>query len=748
MEKRSVSRVDTLEKVCGTARYADDLYFSGMLFAQTVHCPHAHAEIVSIDPRRALACPGVVGVYTAKDVPGINQLPQDKPMLARSVAKYVGDGVAVVAAETQEAARRGAELVEVRYKVLKAVLSPEDALEKGAVQVHESGNYACAHTVKKGDLKRGFAEADVILERTYRTQRIAHSAIEPDVAVVVPENGGLTIYAPCKGPYNCKKAIARTCGLTQNKVRLIQPAIGGSFGGKDIDTVVVATRAAVVALATGRPCKMRWSREEVMEEGSKRHPFTLTYKIGAKRDGKITALQIDGLVDVGAYLTRSLATIWRGAVEAGGPYQIDNLRTHIQGVYTNQVMCDAVRGFGSPQVDFASESMMNELAEELGINPLEIRRKNCFRNGSITATGQTLQDVSLPECLDKLEEYFPDWNNMGKIVDGKVRGFGFACLHRGESYGAASKDRDVCSVDARVHADGSVSILTSISEVGQGNHTVQAAIAAETLGIGIDRVHVQPVDTAFVPDSGVTAGSRGTISGGSAVLYAATELKDRLARLAGEKLGVDPHLLRFHDNNLDLGAGTETLMSFDEAVALCFDQAESDFAHGIWVAPKTTWDFEAAQGHTYYSFSYGAAAAEIEVDMTSGKINVKRLVSLHDVGKILNYEEASGQIAGGAAMALGYSLTEETSGEAANFDRYLLPTSMDIIGMEAIPLEIAPDGTNPLGVHGVGEASTALVAPCIANALDNALGIRLRSLPFTLEKVRAAIDTLKGAGAV
>lgn len=747
MEYEKIQRIDTRAKVTGQASYADDLIFPGMLFAQTVHCPHAHAKVLSIDSKKAMELEGVVGVFTATDIPGINQRPNDKPMLVELVAKYVGDGVAVVAAETAQLAQQGAALVMVEYEILQPVLNPEEALNEGTPLVHSTGNLACEHKVVKGDLKSGFAQADIILEREYRTQRIAHSAIEPDVAVVVPENEGITVYAPCKAPYNCKKAIALTCGLPQSKVRLVQPAIGGSFGGKDIDTVVVATRAAAVALRFGRPCKMCWSREEVLQEGTKRHPFILRYKIGAKKDGKITALEINGLADVGAYITRSIATIWRASVEAGGPYQIDNISTHIQGVFTNLAVCDAVRGFGSPQVDFASESMMNELAKELGISPLAIRRKNCFRNGSIAATGQVLRNVSLPQCLDKLETYFPDWNTIGKRENGKVRGFGFACLHRGESYGAAAQDRDVSAVDIRLHPDGSVSVLTSISEVGQGAHTIQASIVAEVLGIPIYRVKIQPVDTAFVPDSGATVGSRGTISGGSAVLYAACSLRDNLAEHIANEINVQQQSLLFADSKVYAKNQEKVLMSFDEAVALCFKNAGSGFAHGYWVAPETSWDFEQNQGNTYYSYSYGGAAAEIEVDLCSGKIDVKKLVCLHDIGRVLNFHEATAQISGGVAMALGYSLTEEFSAinhAELNFDHYLLPTAADFFEMIAVPLEIEQEDSNPLGVHGVGEASTALIAPCIANALDSALGIRLRSLPFSLEKVQAAMHQATG----
>ena len=742
MKEKGFVRADVYEKLTGHAQYADDLYFPNMLHAVTVHAPHAHARILSINSEQAEYMQGVVGVYIAADIPGENQQPADKPMLADRVVCSAGDGVAVVAAETLEQARNAAKKVQIEYEILPAVFDPDLALQPESVILHGENNLACEHIVKKGDLEKGFSQADVILEREYHTQRIQHAAIETDVAVVVPEHGGITVYAPCKFPYNIKNNLARTCGLPRSRVRVIQPAIGGSFGGKDIDIIVVATRAATVALATNRPCKMAWTREECMIEGTKRHPFRLRYKIGARRDGKITAVQILGTADAGAYVSRSLATIWRAAVEATGPYEIENVYTHIRAAYTNHVYSDAVRGFGSPQVDFASESLLDELAQELGLDPFAIRRKNIMREGSISATGQRLAQVSLPECLDRLEKEFP-LDEPVRTEEGKYRARGIACLHRGESYGAASKDADVAGSDIATYPDGSVNIYTSISEVGQGTHAVMSHICAQLLGISDECVTVSPVDTAYVPDSGATAGSRGTISGGNAVRLAVLDLRNRISEVVSGQTGVPADEIDFQNGGLYGKNGTK-LMTFGEAVSLCHALGIRTDACGQWVAPKTSWDFSKGQGKTYYGYSYGAAGAEVEIDPVSGQIEVTKLLCLHDIGKICNYPEACGQITGGIAMALGYTLTEEVEirdgqVKSKNFDTYLLPTAMDAKEIQALPLSLKA-AENPLGVHGVGEASTALVAPAVANAVARAAGIRLRSLPLNLERVREAIN--------
>lgn len=744
MDKTGFCRADVLEKLTGAAQYADDLQFPRMLHAVTVRCPHPRARIVSIDVSEALKMDGVIGVYTAEDVPSVNQQPEDKPMLAAELANSAGDGVAVVAAETRAQAQAAAEKVAVVYEPLPAVFDPEEALSGQSVVLYGENNLACEHIVRKGNAEECFQKAEVVLERVYKTQRIQHSAIEGDVAVVVPEHGGITVYAPCKFPYNIKKSLARTCGLPQSRVRVIQPAIGGSFGGKDIDIVVIATRAATVALKTGRPCKMAWSREECMVEGTKRHPFQLHYKVGATRDGRIVAMRIDGIADAGAYRSRSLATIWRAAVEATGPYEIENVFTHIRAAFTNNVYSDAVRGFGSPQVDFASESLMDELALALGMDSLALRRKNMVREGAISATGQVLTRVSLPQCLDRLEKEFP----LGApeiTKDGKYRARGIACLHRGESYGAAARDADVAGTDVRIQPDGSVNIYTSISEVGQGTHTVMARVCADILGVPLDSVTVCPVDTAFVPDSGATAGSRGTISGGNAVRQAAMAVRATVAALVAAKAGVSAEEIVFANEALSVQG--KVLMTLQQALELCALAGVRTDAHGQWTAPQTGWDFKRAQGNTYYAFSYGAAGAEVEIDPVTGKIEVTDLLCLHDIGTIMNYPEASGQIAGGVAMALGYTLTEQAEPEKGilknrNFNTYLLPTAMDTKGIRALPLAEAA-AENPLGVHGVGEASTALVAPAVANAVFRALGVRLRELPFTLEKVREAVEAAR-----
>lgn len=746
---RPADRQDAYGKITGKAKYVDDLKFPGMLYVHTVRCPYAHAEILNIDGSEALAMQGVFNVLTAKDVIGRNHLPNDKPVLAAEVAKCAGDGVAIVVAETRALAEKAAKLVKVEYKELPAVFTPEEALEPDAPIVHGDSNYAITHKTVKGDIEEGFKDADVILEREYSIQRAMHSAIEPDGAVVVPEADGIAVYCPGKGPFNVKRAVAAACGLSENRVRLIQPAIGGAFGGKDCDINVIASRAAMAAMITGRPCKMTWSREEVLIEGSKRHPFQLKYKIGAKKDGHITAIEIKGLVDVGAYISKSKATIWRATVEATGPYNIEHVSTTIVGAYTNNVYSDAVRGFGSPQVDFASESLMNELAKELGMDPLEIRRLNAYREGSITATSQELKSVNLLACLDKLEEVFPVYERPSVPKAGKVRGRGISCIFRGEANGAGVTVLDAAAVNIHIEKDGSITVLSGIAEMGQGGSNIVLQMVSKTLGVSIDNLKISPLDTAYLPDSGATVGSRGTITSGNAAVVAAEDAKIRIAKVVSEEWEVSPEHLIFENDSIFTDDKKKS-MSFREAITLCYTKIPGVFGYGWWSLPPVWWDFDNNRGDTYASFNYGACGAEVEIDLASGKVDIIDLAAIHDVGRVLNEPEVKGQIAGGASMALGLALTEEViiqkgQVKTLNFDGYLLPTTLDFQNFRPIPLEAKP-GNNPLGVKGIGESSSATLAPAVINAIENALGVRIRHLPADLESVFAAIKESERLG--
>lgn len=745
MQEFTHPRLDAFDKVTGRAKYADDLSFPNMLHAATVHCPHAHAEILSIDASDALAMEGVVGVYLAKDCTGALCNPHDKPVLVERFARCVGDGVALVAAETEAVARQAAKLVKVSYRELPAVFDVVKAAASNEILVHHDttdSNIFYTHAVEKGDVSVGFSDADIVIENTFSTPRHHHGAIETDAVVTIPDDGKLTVYCSCKGAFAMREAIAKNTGLPSENIRLIHSAIGGTFGGKQDDTVVLAGRAAMVSLHTGRPCKIVWSREETLTEGSKRHPFVVTYKIGAKSDGHIVAMQVTGFADAGAYRSKSPNVVKRAAIECSGPYAIPNVSIDLKAVLTNNVYCDAVRGFGSPQVYFGLESSMNILADKLGMDPLALRKLNALHEGDIYATGQKLKCVGIRACLDKLEEIFPCEPLHGKIVGDKAYGRGIACQIRGESHGGGAKD--ACGVDLIISEDGTITMNTGVTEMGQGTHTGLALVAMDLLGLNDwSRFRAGTVDTAVVPFATPTTASRGTISGANATYLAAQDLIKNLSKVIASAKEVPEETVLFRNGRFYYAGGGEQL-TFDEAAALSFAQGIEPRGCGRWTAPKTNWDYEKKQGNAFYSYSYGAAGAEVEVDLVTGKIEVLNLTCLHDAGRIVNYAGAKGQIEGGIVMALGHCTSEELAVseghvKTENFNTYLMPTSLDIHQLIGQPVALVPNDT-PMGVHGVAEGSTVLTAAVIANAVEDALGVRIHDLPLSLERVRAAIE--------
>ena len=745
---KNTYRQDAYSKITGKAKYVNDLVFPDMLHTATIRSPYPHARIISIDTSGAEAFDGVVGIYSAKDVKGLNALPNDKPVLVENIAKCYGDGVLVVAADTKEQAEKAARQIHIEYEQLSAVFEIADALSEASPKVHGNTNIAASHKTIKGNIEDGFRDADIILERDYTTQRAMHAAIEPDGAIAVPDADGVTLYCPGKGPFNIKRAVALACALPEHKVRLIQPAIGGAFGGKDYDSNIIAARATMIALDTGRPCKMVWSREEVLIEGTKRHPFKLHYKVGAKKDGRLTAMEITGSVDVGAYLSKSAATIWRATVEATGPYNLDHIATRITGVFTNNVYSDAVRGFGSPQVDFASESLMTDLARELGLSPYEIRMINAFDEGSISATGQTLTSVNLKACLKQLQDNFPVDEKITQPDDKyKLRGRGISCIFRGEAMGAGFPIRDAAEVNIRVEKDGTIQVLSGIAEMGQGGGNVVLQIISETIGVDIETLRLSPLDTAYVSDSGATVGSRGTITSGNAAYEAAKDLKMRIAAVIARNWHLDANTLIFENNHI-FSADKRQQISFHNAIIACLKEMPVVYGYGWWALKPVWWDFEKNVGETYASFNYAACGAEVEIDLISGAVNITDAVSIHDVGCIINPPEVGGQIAGGASMGFGMALSEEVVIEngipkTLNYDDYLLPTTLDFNKVRTIALVEKP-GNNPLGVKGIGESSTATLAPAILNAIRDALGVNIRSLPADLNRVEKAIEDMGG----
>ncbi|MGE5588983.1 MAG: xanthine dehydrogenase family protein molybdopterin-binding subunit [Clostridia bacterium] len=746
-------RVDAVEKVTGSAKFGADLYFDGMLHARVLRARLPHARIVRIDAGEALKVPGVEAVITHEDIPGaktFGPVRRDMPVLAFDKTRYLGDGVAVVVAATVDAAEKALELVRVEYEELPAVFSPEEAMAEGAPVLHDDtpGNIVNHHKVRKGDVDAGFAASDVVIEREYRTQFVEHAYIEPEAAVAVPDpnEGSVTVYGSVQNPFTARRVVAEVLGVSLNRVRIVQCAMGGSFGGKDDIMSCMCARAALAALKTRRPVKMVNTREESIVEGYKRHPYALKYKVGATSDGKLQAMEIRILADAGAYASMTPFVTWRSVVQATGPYEVPNVKTDVYGVYTNNTYTGAMRGFGSPQIIFAHESLMDELAVELGMDPLDLRLKNGFRQGSVTATGQTLDNhaVSLAEVMQKTADAIGYREKRKAHAEAArragtrtVRGVGLAASYRGVSLGGEGVDATGAIVS--VQQDGSVYVYAGLAENGQGLRTIFSQIAAEELGCNLEDVVFMDTDTSLIPDGGPTVASRSTTMGGNAVRDAARKVRETLLAVAGEMLGTSAGALQASRGRVFVAGDPARSLSFGEVARAAYDRGELMAAFGWYRGPKVWWDEEHGQGRAYFTYVYGCQAAEVEVDTETGKVKVLKVAAAHDVGRAINPATVEGQIYGGVAMGMGYGLLEEVEiargvTRTLNFDEYLITTSMDM--PEVIPIVVEnPDSHGPYGAKTVGEPTCELLAPAIANAVWHATGRRVRELPLDLERV-------------
>jgi len=739
-------RVDAWGKVTGRAKFADDYALPHQLTGKVLRAKFPHARILSIDTSAAAKLPGVEAVLTARDIPGSRAfgiVVKNQEILAGEKVRYLGDGVALVAARSAQAAEEALRLIDVRYEPLPVVTDPEEAMKDDAPRIHDGENVFVHHKVRRGNVEKGFNAADFVLERTFRTQFIEHSAIEPEAVLAEPgEHGGVKIVGSIQNLFSSRRSVAAALNLDLNRVQLVQATLGGSFGGKDEVMTSMCCRAALLALATGKPVKMVNSREESMLESYKRHPYVMYYRWGARKNGTITAMDIRCIADGGAYASMSPFVTWRSVVQATGPYLCENVRTDVYAVYTNNNYTGAMRGFGSPQVNFAIESMMDELAERVGMSPLEIRLRNCFSRGSVTATGQKLDHVvSLREVLQKAADGigFPDkWKKYREAPAGTHRrGVGLACSYRGVSLGA--EGADAAEAIVAVQTDGSVIVSSGITDMGQGAQTQMSQIVADVLGVPIARVQFLNTDTSRVADSGPTVASRGTIMGGAAAKNAAGIVRATMLDVAGAMAGLTPRELDMADGYIVRAGDGTRVASFTEVAAECFARGRPMHGMGWHRSPKTTWDEATGQGDAYFTFVYGANAAEVVVDTETGKVDVEDFVSVHDVGRAINRDAVRGQMVGGVAMGLGYGLLEEFVIEDGipaqlNFDEYLIPTSMDVPAVKTIIVE-NEDPAGPFGAKSVGEPTNEIAAPAIVNAIFNATGRRITELPANLERV-------------
>jgi CO/xanthine dehydrogenase Mo-binding subunit len=716
-----------------------------MLYGRVIRSTSPHARLTGLDLTEVESNPAVVCTVTADDVPGenvVHVIYDDQPALAAGVVRYVGEPVALLAAEDRTSAREAAAGAKIKYKELPAVFDPIEALSPNAPAValpeavEESPNLFNAMRVRKGDVEQGFSEADVIVEGEYRTGYQEHAYIETQGAIAVPEeNGAMAIYGAMQCPFYVQGAVARVLGLPLSKVRVVQTTTGGAFGGKEDVPSLVSSLAALLAWKTHRPVKLVYDREEDILTSSKRHPAIVRYRSGARKDGTLTAIEVDFVYNAGAYQTLSSAVLWRGLMSAAGPYRIPHVKIDGRSVATNTVPCGAFRGFGSPQVIFAHESQMDRLANRLGIDRLEIRRRNALVVGDETSTAQRLNEsVGLLETIE-VANRLAHWKERLRKVEefnarsrDRRRGLAISSVIYGVGLGGKAPFLDKAGAYMKLEADGSIGLAVGTVEMGQGLITALTQIASEALSVPVDRIHIAQVDSSRVPDSGPTVASRGTMMSGLAILDAAAKLKDRIHAVAQ-----------------DLSIPKEEIASRLQEIAQAFWMRNLDPAVEGWAkGAPVDWDPKTGLGNAYMVYAYATHIAEVEVDLITGEVSVEEFSAVHDSGRILNRRLAVGQVEGGIAQGLGFALMEEILEEnghlmTTGFTTYRIPTIRDVAPKTKVNFVEAIYSEGPFGAKGLGEVPLMAAHTAVSRAVAHALSADVTSYPLSPEQVKKLV---------
>ncbi|MEJ2012562.1 MAG: molybdopterin-dependent oxidoreductase [Anaerolineales bacterium] len=746
---RPATRPDARAKADGSALFADDYDFPGMLQARVLRAGVPHARVLSIDTSEAAALPGVQAVLTAADVPGkLNHglVTRDWPALIRvgDKVRYVGDALAIVAADNSKIAASALEKIKVELEPLPVVTGPVEADQPGAPLVHEDGNLLDEIEVVKGDVEGGFSDADVLLEGVYETPTMEHIFMEPECSIARPlPDGRMEIYVGSQIPYADREQVADCLNMPQEQIHVIGTLVGGGFGGKE--DIAGQIHAALLAQATGRPVKLLFDRHESLLVHPKRHATRIQVKLGARADGRLTSVLTELYGDTGAYASLGEHVMTRATTHSSGPYISPNVRAICRAMYTNNPPAGAFRGFGALQAAFAIEIAVDELAHRLGMNPIELRKLNALRDGSITNTGQHLDhSVGLLECIQRVEaelhllcEGHDPFEP--QRVDGQPdlrRAWGFAIAFKNTGLGGGAPDK--AGAEVELYGDGSIETRTSSAEIGQGLVSVLQMITAEELGTDLEQVRVLLSDTDRTLDGGPTTGSRQTFVSGNAVRYAASALRQAMSATLSEKYDVPPESIRYVGG---LAQVDGQHVSFAEIASLMRQEGrEPRVSYEYW-APKTAPLGEG--GDMHFAFSFAAQAAEVEVNLVTGEVRVPHVIAATDVGQAINPLGLQGQIEGGVVMGLGHTLTEEfilENGQVITdrMARYRMPAIHQAPQITSIVVE-HPTREGPYGAKGVGEISTMPTPPAILNGIYHACGVRLRCLPVDQDSLALKI---------
>lgn len=748
-----VIRPDAEKKVTGKAMFTDDYVFPDMLHARTLRAGIPHAIVKSIDISPAKQLPGVVAVLTADDIPGRNAhgvVTHDWPVLVGEgeTVRYVGDALALVAAETREIASQALDLVGVELQPLPRVTDPIEARKQGSPNVHASGNLLKHIKVNKGNVEEGFSQSDVFLEEIFRTQMTEQAFLEPECSIArINEDGRMEVLVGSQIPYADREQIASALAIQPEDVRVIGTLIGGGFGGKE--DIAGQIHAALLAQASRRPVKILFDRHESLMVHPKRHPTQIRVRMGLKKDGKINAVETELYGDTGAYASLGEKVMTRATTHSSGPYAIPHINANCYAMYTNNPPAGAFRGFGVTQSAFAIESMIDMAAEKLAMDPVNFRLKNILRLGEVTNTGQLLtESVGLAECIERVisqitefaqggDPFAPEWDPESPHLR---RAWGIAAAYKNTGLGGGAPDKAEAEVE--LYPDGKAEVRTSSAEIGQGLVTVLQLIAAEELSLEPEGIHVLLSDTDLTPDGGPTTASRQTYMAGNAVRHAAIVLQQAMRSTLAEKYDVPPATIRFVEGLAQVN-GTE--IALGEVVGLMRSEGREPKARYEYWAPDT--HPLGSGGDMHFAYSFSAQAAQVEVDLETGEVAALRIIAATDVGRAINPLGLLGQIEGGVMMGLGNALTEEFILEEGNIfsdrlARYRMPGYMHTPDITSIVIE-HPTAEGPFGAKGVGEISSIPTTPAITNAIYHACGVRVRNLPVDQDWLALEIN---GAG--
>ncbi len=747
---KPLPRTDAPGKAYGKTTYAGDYAMEGMLHAKVLRSPLASARLRRIDVSKARDLAGVACVLTYQDLPkgtmstdfpglsGYQDLDTDQQLLVNEIVRYQGEPMALVAAESEAIAKQAIGLIEVDLEPMEGVYDPFEALAPGAPIVFGSDNVVARYKVRKGDVEAGFAAADTIVENTFRTQFLEHAFLEPEVGLAwIDEHDVVNIRTATQSVERFRD-VAEVLGVPHSKVRIRGAMVGGAFGGKTEATV--EAYLGLLTTASGRPVRLCYSREESFHGHAKRHPFTITHKTGFTKDGVITAAKIDITSDSGPYVFMSPYVLLYATEAGAGPYRVDNVHIDARSVATNNMYTGAFRGFGAVQACIAYEQQMDEAAKVLGIDRLELRRRNFLDTGDPTVTGFRVEsavwtDDCMTRAADALGAPTPD--------DGPLKiGRGVATYL--QPYGRMVWLRDTAEGWVSIELDGAVLIRSGMPDIGGGQISTLAQIAAEVLGVSMDAITVYNSDSSTTPFAGMCTATRGVYMSGNAVHLAAEAIRGRLAARAAVEFGVGPGDIALAESRVFVADDPKRSMALKDVVAICAAEGIHRSELAIFRAPYgEPLDPETGQGQVHPDFTFGAHAVEVAVDTETGEVTVLKSIGAHDVGQAINPRAVEGQIEGAVAQGHGFALSEELIYEdgrllTPSLGEYLCPTSMDMCPVRSIILE-SRSGFGPFGAKGMGEAGITATPAAIANAVADAIGVRIHDLPITPEKVVNAL---------